>query len=144
MAPIHPTAPTSSFSSSYCWYWSPVPRCWHEVSMLRMHGFATPGGSSHLILKSEVQSRASVALAHLCQDQKSVRRGSKAGRLGDGFSFFLGTCHWAICGTFFILLCLSKVAILLPLMRNFLLCCRDIPKGFLQTISSLNYQTEAF
>ena len=104
MAPIHPTAPTSSFSSSYCWYWSPghvfqnkwshswllllrvvlpVPRCWHEVSMLRMHGFATPvkprgrrqtrfcqkilnsrmigswsspGGSSHLILRSEVQS----------------------------------------------------------------------------------------
>ena len=23
MAPNHPTAPTSSFSSSYCWYWSP-------------------------------------------------------------------------------------------------------------------------
>ena len=23
MDPIHPTAPTSSFSSSYCWYWSP-------------------------------------------------------------------------------------------------------------------------
>ena len=62
MDPIHPTAPTSSFSSSYCWYWSPehskykynclcceckmtnipVPRCWHEVSMLLMHGFATP------------------------------------------------------------------------------------------------------
>ena len=62
---------------------SPVPRCWHEVSMLRMHGFATPvkprwrrwcsfcqknlnrrmsgrwsspGGSSHLILRGEVQS----------------------------------------------------------------------------------------
>ena len=44
-------------------------------------------------------------LTHLSQDQKSVRRGSKEGRLGDVFSFFLlGTCHWAICGTFFILI----------------------------------------
>lgn len=65
MAPIHPTAPTSSFSSSYCWYWSPVPRCWHEVSMLRMHGFATPGGSSHLILRGEVQSGHELQLLSL-------------------------------------------------------------------------------
>lgn len=65
MAPIHPTAPTSSFSSSYCWYWSPVPRCWHEVSMLLMHGFATPGGSGHLILWSEVQSGRELQLLSL-------------------------------------------------------------------------------
>ena len=44
-------------------------------------------------------------LTHLSQDQKSVRRGSKEGRLEDVLVFLLlGTCHWAICGTFFILI----------------------------------------
>ena len=78
-------------------------------------------------------------LTHLSQDQKSVRRGSKEGRLGDVLVFFLELVIGRSVEPSSFLFVLSNVAILLPLMRNFLLRCSDIPKGFLQTISSLNY-----
>ena len=169
---------------------SPVPRCWHEVSMLRMHGFATPvkprwrrwysfcqmfwllnsrlsgswsspGGSSHLILRSEVQSGHELQLlwkkiriffralkinctylTHLSQDQKSVRRGSKEGRLEDVLVFF-SSWNLSLGDLWNLLHSYSSSPMsqffFLPLMRNFLLRCSDIPKGFLQTISSLNY-----
>jgi len=38
--------------------------------------------------RGPVRPRASVALTHLSQDQKSVRRGSKEGRLADVLVFF--------------------------------------------------------
>jgi len=38
--------------------------------------------------RGPVRPRASVALTHLSQDQKSVRRGSKEGRLEDVLVFF--------------------------------------------------------
>lgn len=89
--------------------------------------------------RGPVRPRASVALTHLSQDQKSVRRGSKEGRLGDVLVFFLELVIGRSVEPSSFLFVLSNVAILLPLMRNFLLRCSDIPKGFLQTISSLNY-----
>lgn len=137
MDPIHPTAPTSSFSSSYCWYWSPVPRCWHEVSMLLMHGFATPGGSGHLILRSEVQSGRELQLLSLTLAKIRSLSG-EAARKGDAF-----WCFFDVDPSFFLHARFFKSS---PKSRFFchscltlLFTCSDIPKGFLQTISSLNY-----
>ena len=80
-------------------------------------------------------------LTHLSQDQKSVRRGSKEGRLEDVLVF--SSWNLSLGDLWNLLHSYSSSPMsqffFLPLMHNFLLRCSYIPKEFLQTISSLNY-----
>merc|ERR1719323_3079893 len=139
MAPIHPTAPTSSFSSSYCWYSPQVLARGVHASDARVC-YSWRQQSLDLEKRGPVRPRASVALTHLSQDQKSVRRGSKEGRLED---VLVSSWNLSFGDLWNLLHSYSSSPMsqffFLPLMRNFLLRCSDIPKGFLQTISSLNY-----